>query len=160
MASKSWISLPQKGLEKPGSTQLMEQCGNLSSAGQGNPVICPSAAGQPRTLWFCLTVCSMVIAFAVKSIFLCSGVCVCMHVLYSKNNGPSWNSASLLLSVQVIFIWVSHIDSFLHTISKIVKGTKRKEQTCCKEEGEKSCNNGNETQGNTSLSFFSSNWIG
>lgn len=59
------------------------------------------------------------IAFAVKSIFPCNGVCVCVHVLYSKNNGPSWNSASLLLSVQVIFIWVSHIDSFAHCFKKL-----------------------------------------
>lgn len=45
----SWISLSQKGLEKPSYTQLMEQYNNLSSAGPGIPVICPSAA-EPRGL--------------------------------------------------------------------------------------------------------------
>ena len=50
VAGESCTSLPQKGLQKPSYPQLIEQCSNLSLAGQGNPVICPSAAEQLSTL--------------------------------------------------------------------------------------------------------------
>lgn len=71
MGGKSWISLPQKGLEKPSYTQLMKQCSNLSSTGQGNPVICPSAANQAHTQIF-------------VSLFLCQSDYICSEIYISS----------------------------------------------------------------------------
>ena len=120
VAGESWTSLPQKGLQKPSYPQLIEQCSNLSLAGQGNPVICPSAAEQLSTLWFCLTGYSRVIAFVGKSAFPCNWVCVCVYILFQKWSFLEF-SLTPLLTVQILFIWISYIDPFVYTILKIMK---------------------------------------
>lgn len=83
-----------------------------------------------------------------------------VHVFYSKNNGPSWISASLLCLVSRSFLSeLLILIIFLHTLSKNHKGIQRTKKNHYREEEKPHCK-WNATKGNTALRLFSPNYAG